>query len=74
MVVCRRCCGEVCSATWVVADEAVGAVEVSAAVDSAAAVVLVAAADLVEVSVEVVTLAVEARAAVGKEARRLNHG
>ena len=75
MVVCRRYCGEVCSVTWAVeADEAVGAVEVSGAEDSAVAVALVAAGDLVEASVEAVTLAVEARAAVGNEARGLNHG
>ena len=62
VVVCRRCCGEVCSATSVEAVEAAAGAEADSVV---AAAVLAVAEALVEVSEVAVTLAVAAREAAG---------
>ena len=60
MVVCRRCCGEVCSVISEEADAAAGAEEDSAVVEVLAAVVA-----LVAGLAEVEALAAAVRAAVG---------
>ena len=65
-VVCRRCCGEVYSATSVEAAEAAGGAAADLVVAALEAAVVV---DLVEVSVEAATLAAEVRVAVGKISR-----
>ena len=62
VVVCRRCCGEVCSAISEAVDAAAGA----AADSEEVALVVVEVVDLVAVLAEVGTLVVEVRAAVGK--------
>ena len=64
VVVCRRCCGEVCLATWVAVEAAAGAEADSVAEASAAVVAVV---DLAAVLAEAVTLVAEVRAAVGED-------
>ena len=62
VVVCKRCCGEVCSVIWEAVDAAAGAEEDSVVVEASAAV----GVDLAAALAEAATLAAEARVAVGK--------
>ena len=67
MVVCRRCCGEVCLAIWAVADVAVGEAAVSEEVVSVAeALAEVLAEVLGEVLAEEGTSAAEAQVEAGR--------
>ena len=66
VVVCRHCCGEVCSVILEVVEVAAGAAEDSVVVVEASAAAVV---DLAAVLAEAATLVAEVRAAVGKITR-----